>query len=57
MKRVWRYYQPDGVDIDGPYWYLPNDRKTYNFNEWLREDEEYQKAIETYKRNKENENL
>ena len=36
MKRVWKYYQPDGVDIDGPYWYLPNDRKTYDFNEWLR---------------------
>lgn len=52
-ERIMKRFKPDGNDIDGAYWILPNDRKTYDFNEWLREDEEYQKAIETYKGNKE----
>ena len=39
-----RYFkEPDGYDCDGPYWILPSDRKTHDFQEWLRYDKEYWK--------------
>lgn len=50
MKRVWKYFQPDGTDIDGPYWVLPNDRTTHDFSEWLREDESYWRAVEEFEK-------
>ena len=43
-------FNPDGVDADGPYWYLPNDRKTHNFSEWYEADRQYQKSLEQLKK-------
>ena len=36
---------PDGVDADGPYWYLPNDRKTHDFSELYEADRQYRKSL------------
>ena len=43
VERIKKRYNPDGFDIDGPYWILPSDRKTYSYEEWYNADVEYWK--------------
>ena len=41
MERVLKAFHPDGYKEGTPYWILPNDRITYNYNEWLETDKAY----------------
>ena len=34
-ERMMRLVCPDGYEEGTPYWILPNDRKTYDYKEWL----------------------
>lgn len=44
FDRFKKRFNPDGYDTNGqPYWILPSDRKTYDFEEWFKADEEYWK--------------
>ena len=46
FERVKKMFGPDGEDCDGPYWVLPNGRKTYDYKEWLDADRAYWESIE-----------
>lgn len=46
FERVKKMFVPDGEDCDGPYWFLPNDRKTHSYKEWLDADRAYWESIE-----------
>lgn len=46
MSRFYKEWRPDGFDADGPYWIMPNDRKTHDFQEWLEADKKYWKEKE-----------
>ena len=35
------FKHPDGYDMDGPYYVLPSDRITHDYNEWAQADKEY----------------
>ena len=41
MERMRKMFCPDGYKEGSPYWILPNDRITYNYNEWLEADKAY----------------
>ena len=45
-ERIKKRFSPDGFDYNGPYWILPSDRKTYDFEEWALADIEYWKGQE-----------
>ena len=40
-ERMMRLVCPDGYEEGTPYWILPNDRKTYEYKEWLEADKAY----------------
>lgn len=40
-ERMRKMFCPDGYKEGTPYWILPNDRITYNYNEWLEADKAY----------------
>lgn len=46
MERVRKMFCPDGYKEGSPYWILPNDRTTDNYNEWLDADRAYWKGRE-----------
>ena len=40
-ERIMKMFNPDGYEEGSPYWILPNDRKTYDYKEWLEADKDY----------------
>jgi len=40
-ERIMKMFSPDGYEEGSPYWILPNDRKTYDYKEWLEADKAY----------------
>lgn len=52
VERMRKMFCPDGYKEGTPYWILPNDRITYNYNEWLEADTEYWKGTENEKEGK-----
>ena len=40
-ERIMKMFNPDGYEEGTPYWILPNDRKTYDYKEWLEADKAY----------------
>ena len=46
VERIKKMFAPDGYEEGTPYWILPNDRKTYSYEEWARADKEDWKGRE-----------
>ncbi len=46
LERMRKMLVPDGYNGGTPYWILPNDRITYDYNEWLNADKAYWKNRE-----------
>ena len=46
MFAMYKRGYPDGVDSDGPFWFLPNDRKTHDFSEWYEVHRQYLRSLE-----------
>jgi hypothetical protein len=46
LERMRKMLIPDGYDEGTPYWILPSDRITYDYNEWLNADKAYWKNRE-----------
>ena len=40
-ERIMKMFNPDGYKEGTPYWILPNDMITYDYNEWLEADKAY----------------
>jgi hypothetical protein len=40
-ERIMKMFSPDGYKEGTPYWILPNDMITYDYNEWLEADKAY----------------
>lgn len=40
-ERIIKMFNPDGYEEGSPYLILHNDRKTYDYKEWLESDKTY----------------
>ena len=41
VARAVRFIKPDGTDIKGPYWLLPDGKKEYIYEEWFKQHRKF----------------